>query len=233
MVDLSDEIADLWSALGAPGAARPRIVQIVAARRGEGTSTVARELAHFASRRAMRSVWLIDLDVFAGAQYAAISSEAERYGQLGPAVSASPNGSMFFALRPQATGTGQSPMSDAKYLSAYRVGDARWWVTRFRSENLYPGQNLHVLRDPKYWSSLREHADLIIVDCPSLDRSKAALTLARNMDETVIVVAADEPEVAPPLGLRDALTEEGATIAGLFFNRVGGTQNRRLPLAAL
>ncbi|MEI6439180.1 MAG: sugar kinase [Alphaproteobacteria bacterium] len=233
MVDLSNEIADLWSALGAPGAARPRVVQIVAARRGEGTSTIARELALYASRRAMRSVWLIDLDVFAGAQYAAISAGSERYGQLGPAVSASPDGSMFFALRPQAIGAGQSPMADAKYLSAHKVGDARWWVTRFRSENLRPGQNLHVIRDPKYWSSLREHADLIIVDCPSIDRSKSALTLARNMDQTVIVLAADEAEVMPPLSLRDALSEEGAKIAGLFFNRVGEPRRGRSASVAL
>jgi len=232
MVDLSDEIAELWSALGAPGAGRTRIVQIVGARRGEGASSVARELAHYASRRAMRSVWLVDLDIIAGSQYAAISAEQDRYGLIGPASSASPDGSMFFTLRPQAQSEDGSSIADARYLAAHQVGNARWWVTRFRTEGLRPGQNLHVLGNPGYWSSLRKNADLIIVDCPSTDRSKAALTLARNMDQTVIVVSADESDVRPPLALRDALEEAGASIAGLFFNRADVSPSRRARLAA-
>lgn len=231
MVDLTDEIAELWSALGAPGAGRTRIVQLVAARRGEGVSSVARELAHYACRRGMRSVWLVDLDILAGAQYSAISSEQDRYGRLGPAASASPDGSMFFTMRPPALSGDGRPVPDARYLSAHQVGDARWWVTRFRSEGLRPGQNLHVLGNPAYWATLRKHVDLIIVDCPSVDRSKAALTLAKNMDQTVIVVAADEPDVRPPAALRDALTEAGAKIAGIFFNRAE-VGRRRQPRSA-
>ncbi|MDD3836297.1 MAG: sugar kinase, partial [Phenylobacterium sp.] len=61
MVDLSAEMAGLWASLGAPAAGAGRIVQFIAARRGEGASTVAREFAHFAARRAGRSVWLVDL----------------------------------------------------------------------------------------------------------------------------------------------------------------------------
>ena len=232
MVDLNDEIAELWSALGAPGAGRTRVVQIVAARRGEGSSSVARELARYASHRAMRSVWLVDLDILSGAQYSAISTESERYGRLGPAASASPDGSMFFTLRPPAKSRDGAAIPDARYLSAHQVGEARWWVTRFRSEGLRPGQKLHVLSDPRYWSTLRKHVDLIVVDCPSIDRSKAALTLARNMDQTVIVVSAEEPDVRPPAALRDALTEAGASIAGLFFNRAGAPRSRQARSAA-
>ncbi|HEX5378943.1 MAG TPA: sugar kinase, partial [Phenylobacterium sp.] len=79
MVDLSAEMADLWSALGAPAPGRARVVQIVAARQGEGASTVARELAHFAASRARRSVWLVDLDLLAATQHAAFAAEADRY----------------------------------------------------------------------------------------------------------------------------------------------------------
>ena len=54
MVDLNTEMADLWASLGTPAPGRARAVQFVAARRGEGTSTVAREFARFAARRAGR-----------------------------------------------------------------------------------------------------------------------------------------------------------------------------------
>jgi len=52
MVDLNAEMAELWASLGAPAAGRARVIQVAAARRGEGASTVARELAFFAARRA-------------------------------------------------------------------------------------------------------------------------------------------------------------------------------------
>ena len=71
MVDLSAEMAELWGSLGAPAAGRARAVQFIAARRGEGTSSVAREFARFAARKAGRSVWLIDLDLFGSPQHAA------------------------------------------------------------------------------------------------------------------------------------------------------------------
>ena len=45
MVDLSAEMAELWASLGGTSLGRARAVQFVAARRGEGVSTVAREFA--------------------------------------------------------------------------------------------------------------------------------------------------------------------------------------------
>ncbi|HWT53149.1 MAG TPA: sugar kinase, partial [Caulobacter sp.] len=47
MVDLNVEMTELWGALGAPPAGRPHVIQFISARRGEGTSTVAREFARF------------------------------------------------------------------------------------------------------------------------------------------------------------------------------------------
>ncbi|HRD28578.1 MAG TPA: sugar kinase, partial [Caulobacter sp.] len=64
MVDLSAEMAELWASLGGTSPGRARAVQFVAARRGEGTSTVAREFAAYAASRAGRTVWLVDLDLF-------------------------------------------------------------------------------------------------------------------------------------------------------------------------
>jgi hypothetical protein len=48
MVDLTSEMADLWTALGAPTVGPTRVIQFVAATTGEGASTVAREFAFFA-----------------------------------------------------------------------------------------------------------------------------------------------------------------------------------------
>jgi Mrp family chromosome partitioning ATPase len=219
MVDLSAEMAELWASLGAPAAGAGRIVQFIAARRGEGTSTVARELAHYAARRAGRSVWLVDLDLLRSPQHAALIAQSDRYGLLGEPAGASPDGSMFFTVRPPATGPDGGPVPDASYLSAQQVGPGRWWVTRFRREALQGGRSLHVLPAPSYWRSLRAHVDLVIVDSPAADRSQAGLTVAPYMDQTVLVVAADQPDVAAPARLREAIQGAGGQPAGLFFNR--------------
>ncbi|MES3029090.1 MAG: sugar kinase [Pseudomonadota bacterium] len=219
MVDLSSEMAELWTSLGAPAAGRGRVVQITAARRGEGASTVARELALYVARRAGRSVWLVDLDLMAAPQHAALTEAGARYGTLSDPVQASPDGSMFFTVQPEAQTAAGEVWPDARYLAAHRVGSARWWVTRFQRERLAPGQGVHVLPTSRYWDSLRSVVDLVIVDGPSPERSRAALTVAPFMDQTVLVVAADQPDVSAPARLRDEIADAGGDVAGLFFNR--------------
>lgn len=219
MVDLKAEAAELWSSLEAAGPGRTRAVQFVAARRGEGASSVARELAlHIAASG--RRVWLVDLDLLASPQHAALSADPGRYGPLGEASAATPDGSAFFTVRPGARTADGRSWPDAAYLNAHRVGRSNLWVTRFRRDLLRDGQTVHMLADPRYWESLKRHVEVVIVDAPSADRSQAALTVGPFMDQTVIVVAADQPDVRPPARLRDALNAAGANLAGIFFNRM-------------
>lgn len=219
MVDLTAEMADLWASLGAPSGGRGRVVQFVAARRGEGTSTVARELAAFAARRAGRSVWLIDLDLLSSPQHAALAAAQSRFGKLGDAAVATPDGSLFFTVQPSTQAPDGTTWPASRFLAGHRVGEARWWVTRFRREALRGRQTVHILPSADYWNALRKFADLVVVDAPSLDRSQAALTVAPYMDQSVLVVAADESDPKPPAQLRDAVMNAGGTVSGLFFNR--------------
>lgn len=220
MVDLSSEMAQLWNGLHSPAVGGLRVLQIVSARSGEGTSAVARELAHFVARRASRSVWLVDLDLGGRGQCASIADEAARYGVLGEPVVASPDGSSFLTVQPQAKSSTGGVVPASRYLTAHKVGDARWWTTRFRRERVQPGQTVHILAKGDYWQALARHTDLIIVDCPSIDRSRAALTVAPFMDQTLLVVAADQKDTSPPAQLRDAISQAGGRVAGLFVNRV-------------
>lgn len=231
MLDLTAEMAELWASLGAPAAGRARVIQIVAARRGEGASTVARELALHAAKRAGRSVWLVDLDLLASPQHAAIAQASERYGVLGESAAASPDNSIFFTVQPPLRQPDGQPWPNSRYLVAHRVGAARFWVTRFRRDALKGGQTVHVLPTGDYWNALRKFADVIIVDAPSPERSQAALTVAPFMDQTVLVVAADEADVRAPAKLRDAINGAGGNVAGLFFNR--GTVERPAFLKAI
>jgi Mrp family chromosome partitioning ATPase len=219
MVDLSEDMAALLEQLDWGPGGRGRVVQFVAAQAGEGVSTVARELARLAAPRVRRGVWLIELDLMRGGQHAAIEADPGRYGGLGAPTRASSDGSMFFDVSPPIKGPDGRPWPEAGYLDAFPVGDAKWWVTRFRREALRPGQIVRILNTPTYWNMLRQHADLVVVDAPSAQRSRVALATAALVDANVLVVAADRRNVQAPLALRDGLINAGGRCAGLVFNR--------------
>jgi hypothetical protein len=219
-MDLSAEMAELWQALGAPPTGRPLAIEFIAARDGEGVSTVARELALRLARVERRRVWLIDLDLMGQSQAQVIADDPIRFGELGPAAQASPDGSMFFTVQPPLSRPDGRPWPDARYIGAHAVGGAGLWVTRFRREALRPNQGVHVTPTPAYWTALKKHADVVIVDAPAAQRSQAGLTVAPLMDEVVLVVAADEADHRAPVQLRDDLEAVGARCSGVFVNRV-------------
>jgi hypothetical protein len=224
MVDLSAEMADLWTALAASSAAPPgergRLVEFIAARGGEGASTVAREFAFHVANAQKRRVWLIDLDLMGQSHADAFARDAARFGTLGPPASATPDGSMFFTVQPALKRPDGRDWPDSRYINAHAVGAGALWVTRFRRDAMRGRQGVHVTPAPDYWKALRRHADLVVVDAPAADRSQAGLTVAPLMDDVVLVVAADERDAAAPAQLRDELDAAGAHCAGLFVNRV-------------
>ena len=220
MVDLSAEMAELWASLGSPPPGRACAIQFVAARRGEGTSTIARELAWFVAKRTGRKVWLVDLDVFTGPQYEVLAGDAKRYGAMGPAVAASPDDSIFLTVQPPQPGRDGHPVPDARYVVAHAVEGARLWVTRFRREVLKGGQAVH------YGAQRR----ILERAAPLRRRDHRRQPLRRPlpggpdpwplpMDQTVLVVAADQPDISGPAQLRDAIASAGGRCGGLFFNR--------------
>ena len=220
MVDLTAEMAQLMASLGPARPGQARVIQLVAATSGEGTSTVARELARFAAGRARRPVWLIDLDLMNSPQYAAVAADPARYGVLGRATAASPDGSAFFTVQPPALGPDGKPWRDSRYMVAHPAGGPNLWVTRFRREALIGDQTPHVMPTGDYWNALRQHAELVVIDAPAADRSRAAMTVAPFIDFTVLVVAADGADASGPAALRDAIHAAGGQCAGIVFNRV-------------
>lgn len=218
-IDLGEEMAALWSSLGAVGPERGRVVQFVSATSGEGASTIAREFAFYAAQRARRPVWLVDLDIFGATQHQAVNANLNRFGPCGRPAAASPDGSTFFSVQPPEFGPNGQPRSNGFYLSARPVAGGKLWVTRFHAESLKPGQTVSIARQARYWSALRAHAEYVIVDAPAADRSTAALTLAPVVDTSVLVLAAETGDARAPAGLKASLEGAGGKVAGLVFNR--------------
>ena len=218
-VDLSTEMDALWRTLGPASPGRGRVVQFVSATSGEGVSTITREFAFHAAQRAKKPVWLVELDLFKASQQAFVAEHARRYGEMGAAAAASPDGSVFYAVQPATTDADGRQRAQARYLSARPAANGRLWVTRFHAEALTPGQSVTVSRWPAYWNALRRHADYIVIDSPAADRSTAAMTLAPLADVNVMVVAAEAGDAREPAALKASIEEAGGTIAGLVFNR--------------
>ncbi len=219
MVDLASEMAALAERLGPPPGAVARLVQFVASAAGAGTSTVAREFAREMAKTARRGVWLVELDLMKGEQHAHLDADRATYGRVGDGGRASPSDAMFFTVTPPIKTAKGELWPDVRYLAAHPVGESRWWVTRFRREALRPGQTAQILSDPAYWDALRSHADYVVVDAPSADRSAAAKAVAPFMDANVLVVAADDRDVAASTTLRDEIVAMGGRCAGVVLTR--------------
>lgn len=220
MIDLSDEMAALAARLGPPRPGAGRVIQFVAARRGEGTSTVAREFAHVLSHRVEGAVWLVELDVLAGAQFDAIAAAPAVYGEVGEATRASPDGSGFVSVDPPSLRVDGEPWAPGAYLSAYPVGERSFYVVRLRREALFPGQAVSISGAPDYWRALRRHAAYVVVDAPAGERSRAAAAVAPHMDATVLVVGADSADARETARLRAGIEAAGGRCAGAVLNRI-------------
>lgn len=215
MVDLNAEMAHLWDLLGEPSPGQARAIQFIGARGGQGTSITAREFARFAARRRGARVWLIDLDLAGASQHDAIQAQRDRYGVLGEAMAATPDGSTFFTVEPAAG----PDWPDARYLEAHAVGGTGFWVTRFRKEAMREGQAARVSAKDSYWTALRQHADLIVVDSPPADQSADGLTIAPLMDLTVPVTAGGQANARACGALRRAIIQAGGHCAEPFITR--------------
>ena len=218
MVDLTAEMAGLWTALGPGPAYRGRVIQFAAATGGEDVSTVAREFARLAAVRARRPVWLIDGDLAQQSQQDVIESQPERFGRLGQPASASPDGSSFLVVTPSLKNRDGRPVSPAQLLTARPCLGGRLWITRFRMESLRSGQRAEAVDSSRYWDAMRRHAEVVIVDSPAADRGDMALTLAPLVDATVLVVA-ETSDTTGPVVLREEIEAAGGRIAGMVMNR--------------
>lgn len=219
MVDLTQEMAALWAALGPGRADRGRVIQFISATSGEGASTVAREFARLSAVRARRPVWLIDADLTNQSQQSEIAADPERYGALGRAAAASPNGSAFFTIQPPMRARDGRVVADARLLSARPCLGRRLWVSHFRGDVLKAGQRALAVPRGAYWDIMRRHAETVVIDSPSADRTDFGLTLAPFADAVVLVVAAESADASAGAALRDELENAGARCAGLVFNR--------------
>jgi Mrp family chromosome partitioning ATPase len=223
MNDLHGQMQGVWSAVAATTGGAGGAVMFIGARQTDGVSACARAFAELCARRATRPVWLLDLDLFAPGQFEALG--ASRGGWSGPF-------DMTFGQAPFWRASPRSPdgRQGEGVVVSYRAPDGLLFVSKGRREALLPGQSLQVAPAPNYWRAVRQAVEMTIVDAPPLERSRAGLAIAADMDGVVLVVDGEKGDARDAVEMRDEVLARGARLLGVVV--VQGGRKRRLKGAA-
>ncbi len=166
-----------------------RIVQFISANRGEGTTTLVKELARIASEKFQNKVLWITMDP-------------------GPAAGSSRNGQKTASL---------PPLGDLLRKEIRPLGENGVHVSSLRVHTAL--SLIDSRKFAEILSSLRAEYDLILIDSPAASISAYGLTLARNFDGVVLVVEAEKTRWQATAHLRDTIVHKGGNILGVILNK--------------
>ena len=184
-------------------------VQFVAANRGDGTSTIARDFALIAAQRAHERVLLLDQGYPVNAQLAWAS---ERGRLAGPADIPPIELGLPIDQR-----EGQAVVST--WLRFHRLRNASMSVSERYEVARAPAESPEAAGTSNFWDKLRALFELVVVDSVSVSESFDPIMLANQMDAVVLVVAAESTRAPVAQNLRDRIAEVGGPIIGVVLNR--------------
>ena len=166
------------------------VAQFVASAKGEGTSSLVRDLALAAIRVAGARVLLLDLDPPGNLQLATLGRE--------------------FGLPSEAYTTVKGVSGEAVM---HRLAGGALHV----SETIAPPRG--VSEWCGHFPAMREQFDLVLIDSPAADQFYEAILLAPEVDTSVLVVEAERTRDAAARNLRDRILDVGGAIAGVLLNK--------------
>lgn len=218
MRDVRADIRGLWRFVSRhyPATGAGRSIMFTAARRGEGTSSVAASFALMAAARSERVTWLIDLDFTNNRTFAAFQAGfADDVGRPGKAYDASLRQAQIYTLR---SAKGER---EARLLSVNEITHQRLLVTRFGKAHLIEDEDIRFRASPDWWAAVRKSSDWAIVDAPALEDSTAGLVMAAQQDGVVLVVEADRTTPNQIAMAKREIAASGGHLIGAVINKVG------------
>lgn len=221
MLDLRNELQGLVDMYHARAdRTRGAAIAFCGVRSGDGVSTCARAFARLTTPQSQKGVWLFDLDFYANGQYGTFASpQAVRlYGGLGKALDPGLHQTPFWRVSPALVRASGREVQSNWYMGLHRIGQHRLFVSRFRTEALRDGQQVHVTHAPAYWQRLRDAIDLAIVDVPARDRARTILGVAPDLDGIVLVAGHDVPDNEVVCLMRE-IEAVGGKCLGIIYNQ--------------
>lgn len=205
---MSFSVASICDALYAQpprGPGKGRALMLVGAQPKLGVTLAARAVAEALGPGA---VYAIDIDL----RRNALAQSFAKDNALGPRIDGALNGVRFHG----AIDAKGAPLTPPPF-GLHRVGRSRVYVGAIDGRALPAGARLVLSAGGEYWDAARAGGAATVLDAPALDRSKAALCVARHMDGVVLVVGAGEGAAPAAMAAKAALAKAGANIMGLIY----------------
>ena len=172
-----------------------KVIQFIAAREGEGTSTIVREFARTSATILGKSVFLFDAEL--------------------------PNA----PPAPAATGGGydnggQDPRNpEVSETDVSRVASSTTAVCLIPQDFTNIRKYFYSPRIDSFWESLRQQFDLILIDSPPFETSPDGIAISRRVDGVIIVLEAEKTRWPVAEHLKEQILLSGGNILGIVFNK--------------
>jgi Mrp family chromosome partitioning ATPase len=172
-----------------------KVVQFIAAREGEGTSTVVREFARTSAMMLGKSVFLLDAD--------------------------KPNlPSEVFADGPPEGRDGNDPATPGTVEKAIsRVDRSGASVCLIPQGSTFLRKHFYSPQIEDFWENLRRQFELVLIDSPSFAASPDGIAISRRVDGVVLVLEAEKTRWPVAENLIEQIRKNDGNILGIVFNK--------------
>jgi hypothetical protein len=202
---MNADLSGVFSALKA-APSQGRVVMFISALPGEGVSPLVRQ-----ALREWPAHCAVDLDLRRNNLARSFVAEG---AALGPPIRAGFNAPVLFeAVDPKRR---VLPL-ERPIFAFHQVSGMKFSLGAFHPNNLPADAQVRVCETPHFWRATRELGIAMLVDAPSLARSKVGLVVAKHMDGVVLVVGDDEGAAPAAIAAKDMLTAAGAKLLGLVY----------------
>lgn len=171
-----------------------QIITFIAARNGEGTSTLAYNYAEFLAQDTGKKVLLIDGSADLPRFYANRGMK-NKLGLVDAAIEGEPSKNALTEVHPGLT------------------------VTRWISNKHNRQAADRITQSADFWKRLMSEYATVIIDSPSLQSSFDGLMLAAKASHTIIVTEAEKTPAPVVLRLKEMLANAGANITGVALTK--------------
>lgn len=194
--DLHQEMSLLYQHIDALLDGSPKkVIQFIAAREGEGTSTIVREFARTSATILGKSVFLFDAETPNVRPAAAADGAGEDEGSMGIAD-------------PETVEANVSRHESATTTVCLIPQNAVGIRKHFYSPQI-----------DSFWESLRQRFDMILIDSPPFETSPDGIAISRRVDGVVLVLEAEKTRWPVAERLKEQIQLNGGNILGIVFNK--------------
>ncbi|MBF0463022.1 MAG: hypothetical protein HQL87_16760 [Magnetococcales bacterium] len=216
---MEEEVSRLFNTINPPLAGQEGLlIQLIGARTGEGTSTIAREFAHICALHSERKVLLLDLD-WAHPSHHAFFSNTLAPEAFCPSPSLDLKVETHSPLYNMDAESGIANKQDDRLITFHRLGKSNLIINRLTQERVEPSQLSQLIYRPTFWQQAREQFALTVVDSPPAEVSLEGIAISGTMDAVIQVVEANATRTPVIKDLHNKLLANSAHTVGIVFNK--------------